>query len=74
MRAQIGRAGAPSPPVMSAALEDPVDLDGIERELADVEVALARLEDGTYWTHELTGDPLPDTLLEEHPAARRQDQ
>ena len=35
------------------------DLDGIERDLADVEVALARLDAGTYWTDEVTGDQLP---------------
>jgi RNA polymerase-binding transcription factor DksA len=49
------------------------DLDLVERELADVEVAMDRLEDGTYWTDERTGEPLPDALLDEHPAARRND-
>ena len=33
-------------PDESAAL----DLDAIERDLADVEVALARLDAGSYWT------------------------
>ena len=49
----------------------PLDLDGIERDLADVEVALGRLEAGTYWTDEVTGDALPEHLLEAHPTARR---
>ena len=50
---------------------DGPDLDAIERDLADVETALARLDDGTYWTDEMTGGPIPDTLLAEHPATRR---
>lgn len=48
----------------------PLDLDGIERELAGVEVALARLDAGTYWTDEVTGAALPDELLVQHPTAR----
>ena len=53
-------------PVASA-----LDLDAIERDLAGVEVALARLEAGTYWTDESTGESLPDALLERSPTARR---
>jgi RNA polymerase-binding transcription factor DksA len=49
----------------------PLDLDGIERDLADVEVALARLDAGTYWTDEVTGEALPAELLEQQPTARR---
>ena len=45
--------------------------DAIERDLADVEVALTRLDAGTYWTDEVTGDPLPQDLLEADPTARR---
>ncbi len=48
-----------------------IDLDAIETDLADVETALARLEAGTYWTDEISGQPLPDELLAEHPTARR---
>ena len=48
-----------------------LDLDAIEHELAGVEVALARLDAGTYWTDEVTGQPLPAELLEQHPTARR---
>jgi RNA polymerase-binding transcription factor DksA len=48
-----------------------LDLDAIETDLADVEVALARLEAGTYWTCEVTGQALDDELLELHPTARR---
>ncbi|HEY4610157.1 MAG TPA: hypothetical protein VIH06_13165 [Ilumatobacteraceae bacterium] len=48
-----------------------VDLDGIERDLADVEVALARLDAGTYWTDEITGAELPSEFLDVNPTARR---
>jgi RNA polymerase-binding transcription factor DksA len=47
-----------------------VDLDVIAAELADVEIALARLEAGTYFTDEVTGEPLPEALLTEHPTVR----
>ena len=48
-----------------------LDLDAIERELADVESALARLDGGTYWTDEVTGGPIPDEQLAADPIARR---
>ena len=48
----------------------PLDLDGIERDLADVEVALTRLDVGTYWTDEVTGQELSGDLLAQHPTAR----
>jgi hypothetical protein len=50
----------------------PADLDRVERDLAGVEAALARLDDGTYWTDEVTGQPLDDDLLAADPVARRQ--
>ena len=56
---------------MSDAPKPPLDLDAIERDLADVEVALTRLDAGTYWTDEVTGDPLPQDLLQADPTARR---
>ncbi|MGZ4674047.1 MAG: hypothetical protein ACXV5U_05330 [Ilumatobacteraceae bacterium] len=49
----------------------PLDLDAIEQDLADVEVALARLDAGTYWTDEVTGAALPHDLLAADPTARR---
>jgi RNA polymerase-binding transcription factor DksA len=55
----------------AAPVAAPLDLDGIQRDLADVEVALARLDAGTYWTDEVTGDALPAALLEQRPTARR---
>lgn len=48
----------------------PLDLDRIEGDLADVEAALARLEAGTYWIDEVTGEPLDDDLLTRQPTAR----
>lgn len=48
-----------------------LDLDAIETDLADVEIALARLESGQYWTCEVSGAPLDDELLAANPTARR---
>jgi hypothetical protein len=47
------------------------DLDAIATDLADVETALGRLDDGTYWTDEVTGEALPDDVLADTPTARR---
>jgi RNA polymerase-binding transcription factor DksA len=58
--------------VTDDALPDaPLDLDGVERDLADVEIALERLDAGTYWSDEDTGEPLDDELLARRPTARR---
>lgn len=56
---------------MSDPSIQPLDLDAIERDLADVELALTRLDAGTYWTDEVTGVALPDDLLHSDPTARR---
>lgn len=48
-----------------------LDLARIEHDLAGVEAALRRLDDGTYWTDEVTGEPLDETLLLADPVARR---
>ena len=50
---------------------EPVDLGRIERDLAGVETALQRLDAGTYWTDEATGQPIPDGVLAADPVARR---
>jgi RNA polymerase-binding transcription factor DksA len=47
------------------------ELDGIERVLADVDAALERLDEGTYWTDEVTGAELDPELLAADPLARR---
>ncbi len=39
--------------------------------LADVEMALSRLDAGTYWVDEITGQPLPDVVLATNPLTRR---
>lgn len=49
----------------------PVDLGRIEADFGDVERALARLDDGTYWTCEITGAPIPDEHLAADPVSRR---
>jgi RNA polymerase-binding transcription factor DksA len=56
---------------MSDHAEPRLDLDAIEGDLADVETALARLDDGSYWTDEVTGAELPAALLVANPTARR---
>lgn len=48
-----------------------VDLDAIERDLDDVQTALGRLNDGTYWTDEVTGEKIPDHVLAANPTMRR---
>ena len=45
-------------------------LESVEAELADVEHALRRLDDGTYGTCEACGQPIDDERLEAMPAAR----
>ena len=45
-------------------------LEQVEAELADVEHALRRLDDGTYGTCEVCGKPIPDERLEAMPATR----
>jgi len=43
----------------------------LERDLNDVEAALHRLADGTYWIDEVTGAPIPEHVLARNPLARR---
>ncbi len=45
-------------------------LEQVEAELADVERALRRLDDGTYGSCEACGQPIGDARLEAMPAAR----
>ena len=45
-------------------------LERVEAELADVEHALHRLDDGTYGTCEACGKPIAEERLEAVPAAR----
>ncbi len=48
-----------------------IDLAGIEADLDGVQAALTRLADGTYWTDEVTGEPIPTEVLAADPLARR---
>ena len=57
--------GAVDGPELARAIEQ------IAQDLAGVELALVRLDAGTYWTCEVTGEPLPDELLAADPVARR---
>lgn len=50
---------------------DGPDLDRLATEIADVEHALERLDDGSYWTDEVTGEPIGDDVLAADPTARR---
>jgi len=45
-------------------------LEQVQAELADVEHALQRLDDGTYGTCEACGKPIDESRLEALPAAR----
>jgi len=45
-------------------------LEGLENELAEIEAALQRLDDGTYGIDENTGEPIAAERLSAYPAAR----
>ena len=67
----ILRMAPDTSPNFESAIGGPVDLDEIEAKLDAVEVALVRLENGTYFTDEVTGKPLDEQLLISNPIARR---
>lgn len=45
-------------------------LESLERELAELEAALERIDAGTYGIDEVTGEPITRERLEAQPAAR----
>ena len=45
-------------------------LERVEAEIAEVDAAFARLDEGRYGRDVDTGEPIPDERLEERPAAR----
>jgi RNA polymerase-binding transcription factor DksA len=45
-------------------------LEGLETDLAEIEAALQRLDDGTFGVDEVTGDPIDPERLEALPTAR----
>ena len=58
-------------PETTASNTDSALVDAIERDLNDVDVAMDRLEKGTYFTDEVTGAPLETNFLLSNPLARR---
>ena len=47
-----------------------IDLDAIQRDLEGVQAALERLNEGIYWTDEVTGDIIPNEVLDAFPLTR----
>jgi RNA polymerase-binding transcription factor DksA len=45
-------------------------LEGLETELAEIEAALQRVDDGTYGIDEVTGEPIDPARLDAYPTAR----
>jgi len=54
----------------SVATTPGIDLDAIQRDLEGVQAALERLNEGTYWTDEVTGDTIPSEVLDAFPLTR----
>jgi DnaK suppressor protein len=50
--------------------KDVAILEQLERDLAEIEAALQRLDEGTYGIDEVTGDPIAPERLEAYPVAR----
>ena len=50
--------------------KDVAILEQLENDLAEIEAALQRLDDGTYGVDEVTGDPIASERLEAYPVAR----
>lgn len=46
-------------------------IEAIERDLNDVDVAMDRLEKGTYFSDEVTGAPLRPAFIAANPLARQ---
>jgi RNA polymerase-binding transcription factor DksA len=58
-------------PETTASNTDSALVDAIERDLNDVDVAMDRLEKGTYFSDEITGAPLQTDFLTTNPLVRR---
>jgi len=58
-------------PETTASNTDSALVDAIELDLNDVDVAMDRLEKGTYFSDEITGAPLQTDFLTANPLARR---
>lgn len=64
----------PSTPPAVERVPDLAALTSVEAELADVERALTRLDEGSYGTCEVCGAALGDVRLASEPAAARCDE
>ena len=70
-RAEADEVGEPAEQNVEPGLESELDaLRTVEAELADVELALRRLDDGTYGRCEVCDGAIDDARLAEAPAAR----
>jgi len=54
----------------SIATPPGIDLHAIQRDLEGVQAALERLNEGTYWIDEITGDIIPNEVLDAFPLTR----
>lgn len=61
----------PSTPAAVERVPDLTILTRIEGELADVDRALTRIDEGTYGTCEVCGEVIEDARLEAEPATTR---
>ena len=68
---QLGESTDPEPDAPERVDVVPLDLDRLASDLDGVEAALRRLDDGSYWTDEVTGEQIPDDVLATDPIARR---
>ena len=58
-------------PETTASNTDRALVEAIERDLNDVDVAMDRLEKGTYFSDEVTGTVLQPAFIAANPLARR---
>jgi DnaK suppressor protein len=72
---QVGDLGHVTDPADQASEtfereKDIAILEQLENDLAEIEAALQRLDDGSYGIDEVTGDPIAPERLEAYPVAR----
>jgi len=67
----VRKRTCPTPTMSKMNPDSPLDLDAMEQDLSDVEKALERLDNNSYWTDETTGAPIEANHLAENPTARR---
>jgi RNA polymerase-binding transcription factor DksA len=67
---ELDETGAPTGPESADAEGYASVLEQVDAELADVEHALKRLDDGSYGVCEVCGEPISPKRLESSPAAR----